>query len=333
MLVIPKLNQTRRLKRIAVLTSGGDAPGMNAAIRAVVRYSISRGAEVVGVIRGYSGLIGGDFISMDLSSVANIIQRGGTILKTDRCEPFFQKSVRREAAHLLKRKGIEALVAIGGDGTFAGAHLMEKETGFPIVGIPGTIDNDIPGCDETIGFDTAVNTALESIDRIRDTASSHDRLFIVEVMGRDSGFIALQVGLGGGAETTLVPERDESVSSIAKTIDRGLKRGKKSSILVVAEGPKPGFSTRLAQALTKYKFQPRVCILGHIQRGGVPTARDRFLASTLGAAGVAYLMAGKSQAMVAVQDSKVVFVPFKDIAGKHKPLPEGPLELARILAG
>ncbi len=333
MLAIPNLPKSKVYKRIAVLTSGGDAPGMNAAIRAVVRYGIAQGCEVVGVIRGYSGLIGGDFMPMDLSSVANIIQRGGTVLKTDRCDAFFQKSVRREASHLLKRKGIDALVAIGGDGTFAGAYQMEKETGFPIVGVPGTIDNDIPHCDETIGFDTAVNTALESIDRIRDTASSHDRLFIVEVMGRDSGFIALQVGVGGGAETTIVPEHQASVAEIAKHIGRGLKRGKKSSILVVAEGPKPGLSDRLATQLAKRGFKPKVCILGHTQRGGTPTARDRFLASTLGAAAVAYLVAGKSQGMVGVQDAQVVFVPFHQIIGKTKPLPSAPLTLARVLAG
>ena len=207
MLSIPQLTKTKDYKSIAVLTSGGDAPGMNAAIRAVVRYARASGLEVHGVMKGYRGLLEGDLHPMSASSVANIIQRGGTILKTDRCAAFFKKTVRREAANLLIRKGIDALVVIGGDGSFAGAHLLEKETGFPTIGIPGTIDNDIPGTDDTIGFDTAVNTAIDSIDKIRDTASSHDRIFIVEVMGRSSGFIAAQVGLGGGAETILVPEQ------------------------------------------------------------------------------------------------------------------------------
>jgi 6-phosphofructokinase 1 len=284
------------------------------------------------VTKGYSGLLEGQINAMNASTVANIIQRGGTILKTDRCLAFHQKATRREAAHILKRKGIGGLVVIGGDGSFTGAHLMEKETGFPVIGVPGTIDNDIAGTEDTIGFDTAVNTAIDAIDRIRDTASSHDRIFLVEVMGRSSGFIAVQVGIGGGAETILVPEKKESLATICKNIDRGQKRGKSSSIIVVAEGEKPGLSQRLAADLTKRGYHPKVCILGHTQRGGSPTAHDRMLASMLGASAVTYMLAGKSNAMVGVMNNEVVLVPFKNVIGVEKELPMGLLGVAQILA-
>lgn len=332
MLTIPNLPKTKDYKSIAVLTSGGDAPGMNAAIRAVVRYALNNGLEVHGIMKGYSGLLEGDLHPMTASSVANIIQRGGTILKTDRCAAFFKKTVRKEAANLLVRKGIDALVVIGGDGSFAGAHLLEKETGFPTIGIPGTIDNDIAGTDDTIGFDTAVNTAIDSIDKIRDTASSHDRIFIVEVMGRSSGFIAAQVGLGGGAETILVPEQKISVSEVARTIERGAKRGKSSSIIVMAEGEKPGLSYRVASALGKKGYSAKVCILGHTQRGGIPTAHDRMIASVMGASAVAFLLAGKSAGMVGIQRNELKLVPFRQIADTRKKLPLDLLNLAQILA-
>ena len=321
-----------KIKSLGVLTSGGDAPGMNAAIRAVVRFGISRGCEVHGILKGYSGLLEGQIQRLEASSVANIIQRGGTILKTDRCEAFFQKSVRREAANILRRKGIDALVVIGGDGSFAGAYHLERETGIPTIGIPGTIDNDIAGTEDTIGFDTAVNTAIEAIDRIRDTASSHDRIFLVEVMGRSSGFIALQVGMGGGAETVLVPEQKQSIRKVCQTIERGIKRGKTSSIIVVAEGPQPGLSQRLAKDLTARGYSSKVCILGHTQRGGTPTAHDRLLASVLGASAVSNLLAGRSNAMVGVQRDRVVLVPFRNVVGRTKSLQKNVLELARILA-
>ncbi len=332
MLIIPKLVDTGKHPAIAVLTSGGDAPGMNAAIRAVVRYAISQGRQVYGVNKGYSGLLEGQITEMTQSSVANIIQRGGTILKTDRCLAFYKKAVRREAANILVRKGIGALVVIGGDGSFTGAHLMQTETGFPTIGVPGTIDNDIEGTDDTIGFDTAVNTAIDAIDRIRDTASSHDRIFLVEVMGRNSGFIALSTGIGGGAETIFVPEQKTSVSDVRKTIERGIRRGKSSSIIVVAEGPKPGLSQKLAHDLKKYGYDSKVCILGHTQRGGTPTAHDRMLASTLGASAVAYLLAGKSDAMVGVRHNQVTLVPFKQVVGHHKHLSKELLNLAQRLA-
>lgn len=332
MISLPKLPKSRKRKTLAVMTSGGDAPGMNAAIRAVVRYALAQGSQVYGIQKGYSGLLEGQMELLTASSVANTIQRGGTILKTDRCEAFFKKSVRREAAHLLRRKGIDGLVVIGGDGSFTGAYLLQKETGFPTIGIPGTIDNDIAGTDDTIGFDTAVNTALEAIDRIRDTASSHDRVFVVEVMGRSSGWIGLHVGIAGGAETLLLPELHTSIEQVCETIERGKRRGKTSSIIVLAEGPKPGLSERYANELEKRGYPTKVCILGHTQRGGTPSAHDRVLASALGAAAVAYLLADKSSAMVGVMGGRVSLTPFTKIIKKRKSLDASMLELARVLA-
>ena len=332
MLTFPKIRIQSKLHCIGVLTSGGDAPGMNAAIRAVVRFALAHGCRVRGIMKGYSGILADQIQDLGASSVANIIQRGGTVLKTDRCEAFFKKSTRKEVATILRREGIEGLIVIGGDGSFAGAHLLEKETGFPVMGVPGTIDNDIAESDDTIGFDTAVNTALEAIDRIRDTASSHDRIFLVEVMGRSSGFIALQVALGGGAETVIIPEKKESIDSICKTIERGIKRGKTSSIIVVAEGPKPGLSGRLSADLKKRGYSSRVCILGHTQRGGTPTAHDRVLASVLGATATAHLLAGHSNAMVGVQNDQAVLVPFEKIVGRKKTLSTELVTLAQILS-
>lgn len=332
MLTIPNLPLKKKYNSIAVLTSGGDAPGMNAAVRAVVRYGISNGCKVQGIMRGYSGLLESEMVELGPSSVANIIQRGGTLLKTDRCLPFHKKEIRKEAAAILKSKGIDGLVVIGGDGSFTGAHLLEKETGFPVVGIPGTIDNDIAETDDTIGFDTAVNTAIEAIDRIRDTASSHNRTFLVEVMGRSSGYIAIQVAMGGGAETVILPEKKQTIQSICQTIDRGIQRGKTSSIIIVAEGQKPGMSYRLADELIERGYSTKVCILGHTQRGGTPTAHDRVLASVLGASAVAYLLAGQSDSMIGVQNGQVVRVPFKKVIGKKKKIPSELLNLAQILA-
>jgi len=329
---IPKIPNKIKLKSIAVLTSGGDAPGMNAAVRAVVRYGIANGAEVHGIYKGYSGLLEGQIEKLNLSSVANIIQRGGTVIKTARCPAFFKKEARRQAADILRARGIEGLVVVGGDGSFAGAALMEKETGFKTIGLPGTIDNDIPGTEDTIGFDTAVNTALEAIDRIRDTASSHDRLFLVEVMGRNSGNIALYTGMGGGAETIVVPEDPASVSKIAKAVERGMKRGKSSSIIVVAEGGKSGLANQLGHGLEKLGFDPRVCTLGHIQRGGTPTAHDRMLGSVLGAVATAYLLNGKSNGMVGVSKKRATFVAYKNTTAKKKKLNPYFMRLAEILA-
>lgn len=333
MLVIPALPKKLKNKSIAVLTSGGDAPGMNAAVRAVVRYVLAHGGSAYGVLKGFSGLLDGQIIPLNASSVANIIQRGGTILKTDRCPAFHKKSVRQEAAHILLRKGIDALVVIGGDGSFTGAHLLERETGFPTIGVPGTIDNDIAGTEDTIGFDTAVNTAVDAIDRIRDTASSHDRIFLVEVMGRSCGWIAVETGIGGGAETIIVPEKRDSITSICSTIERGMKRGKSSSIIVVTEGTKPGGMTaELAADLKKRGYHARVAILGHTQRGGAPTAHDRLLASALGATAAGLLLGGVSNCMVGVQNGRIVRVPFSRVIGKKKKMSLDLLQLAQILA-
>lgn len=332
MLKLADVPNLKKMKSIAVLSSGGDAPGMNAAIRAVVRYGIAQNLKVFGIQKGYSGLLEGHIKPMDLTSVANIIQRGGTILKTDRCEAFFQKVTRREAANILRRNNLDGLIVIGGDGSFTGAHLLETETGFPCIGVPGTIDNDIAGTEDTIGFDTAVNTALEAIDKIRDTASSHDRLFLVEVMGRSSGFIASHVGIGGGAETIIVPELKESMSAICQTIERGIKRGKSSSIIVVSEGKQPGLSQRLAKDLSSRGYSPKVCILGHTQRGGSPSAHDRLLASVLGTSAVAYLCNGKSNAMVGVKNNTVELVPFKRVIGVKKEFKPQFIRLANMLS-
>ncbi len=322
----------RDLKRIAVLTSGGDAPGMNAAIRAIVRTGLARGLEVFGIYRGYSGLITGDIQPMSSASVANILQRGGTVLKSDRCEVFRKATVRRRAAKQLRQKKIEALVVIGGDGSLSGARLLEQETGVPVIGLPGTIDNDIPGSEDTIGFDTAVNTALEAIDRIRDTADSHERLFLVEVMGRNSGFIATLAGIAGGAEFILVPDRPFEIAEISDQLEQSRNSGKvSSSLLLVAEGPEPGITQRLAKELESRGHQPRVCILGHTQRGGAPTGHDRVLASCLGSMAVDFLLAGYSDVMLGIQRQQVVTVPLDEVIRGVRGLDTALLDLARRL--
>jgi 6-phosphofructokinase 1 len=325
--------KSQSLKHIGVFTSGGDAPGMNAAIRAVVRTAIHHGIQVSGVVQGYPGMINAEFTSLSLSSMANIIQRGGTILKTGRSTEFLQADVRARAINNVRKYGIDALVCIGGDGSFTGAHLLWQEHQFPIIGVPATIDNDIAGTDLTIGFDTAVNVGLDAIDRIRDTAASHDRLFIVEVMGRDSGFIAVEVGVAGGAEEIFIPENPATVEQAVERIRRGISRGKKSSILVAAEGHKPGRAYDLAEAIRKKAgFEAKVCILGHIQRGGSPTAIDRVLASRLGAGAVDALIRGECDAMVGVQGDTMVTVPFDAVIGVKKKVSAELVNLARTLA-
>lgn len=328
---LPKLELTRPLKRIALLTSGGDAPGMNAAVRAIVRTALERNIEVFGVQKGYSGLVHGKFEPMDRSSVANILHRGGTILKTDRCDEFKQPEVRRRVTETLRARGIEALAVIGGDGSLAGAHLLEQETGLPVIGVPGTIDNDVYGTDDTIGFDTAVNTALEAIDRIRDTATSHERVFLVEVMGRSAGFIAAAVGIAGGAEVVLVPDSAVELADICHTLRESERRGKFSSLIVVAEGDDPNRTPRLATALGDLGFQARAAILGHIQRGGTPSGHDRVLASVLGASAVDHLLAGYSDIMLGVRAGEIVRVPLADIRRK-KTMSNDYIRLAQILA-
>lgn len=323
----------RKIRSIGVLTSGGDAPGMNAAIRAVVRTGIYLGVDVYGVEKGYTGLLESRFLRFELGSVANIIQRGGTVLKSDRCKQFHQKKYRQQAVTNLKKAGIDALVCIGGDGTLTGAHLLWKEFGLPVVGVPGTIDNDLFGSDITIGFDTAINTGLHAIDQIRDTASSHDRLFIIEVMGRNSGYIAVDVGIGGGADAIVSPETPLTATQVYKQISRGMNRGKKSSIIVVAEGKKEGSSMKLAEQLkAKYGLDPRVCILGHVQRGGAPSARDRKVASVFGAMAVRELLNGYSDFMTGAEGWQPQIVGLKEAVSRKKEMHTDLLMLAEILA-
>ncbi len=334
MLTIPrfKTKPQSKLKRIAVLTSGGDAPGMNAAIRAVVRTTIAMGSEAMGIQRGYAGLLEGLIHPMVPSSVANIIQRGGTILRTSRCPEFMKVSGRKRAISILRQQGVDGLVVIGGDGSFRGAHLLQEESGIPVLGIPGTIDNDIAGTDDTIGFDTAVNTGIQLIDKIRDTASSHDRIFLVEVMGRHSGMIALHTGMGGGAESIIVPEVKTSIDTISESIERGIRRGKTSSIIVVAEGCQFGGVGPISKELEKRGYSTKIAILGHTQRGGSPSAHDRLLASTLGAVSVHALLAGIKEGMIGVKGKQVQITSFKKVTGKTSSLPKELLAVARNLA-
>lgn len=321
------------IKKICVYTSGGDAPGMNAALRAVVRTALFRNIEIDGAVGGYNGMLQNDFVNLSRGSMANIIQRGGTIIKTGRSPQFLKPEGRAQAAKNLKDRGIDALVCIGGDGSFRGAHALWDEHQIPVVGIPGTIDNDIYGTDLTIGFDTAVNTALDAIDRIRDTAASHDRLFIVEVMGRDSGFIALDVGIAGGAEEVFVPENPVAVDDVIERIQKAHQKGKLSSILITAEGQKPGRAYDLAESIRKKAgFDAKVCILGHIQRGGAPTAADRILSSRLGTACVEKLLEGQTDVMIGVEKNEICVVPLVDTYTKKKSVRQDLLKLVRLLA-
>lgn len=323
------------MKRIAVFTSGGDAPGMNACIRAVVRGAVYHGIEVFGIRRGYSGMINGDIFQMTSHSVSNIVQRGGTILKSARSKEFMTPEGRAKAAEQLQKFGIEGLVAIGGNGTFTGATLFYDEYGIPTVGAPGTIDNDLYGTDHTIGFDTAVNTALEAIDKIRDTADSHDRIFFIEVMGRDSGYIAIQSGIAGGAEMVMVPEVLTPISEVVETLKAGWSRQKSSSIVVIAEGEEAGIATEVAEkirAQVEPKVDMRVTTLGHIQRGGIPTAYDRILASRLGLGALEGLMNGEKNVMAGVVNNELVYTPFRDTIRLPKPINEDLLRMVKILS-
>ncbi|MGM0945641.1 MAG: 6-phosphofructokinase [Bacteroidota bacterium] len=323
------------MKKIAVFTSGGDSPGMNACIRAVIRTAIFKGLEVYGIHRGYEGMIDGDIKRMHSYSVSNIVQRGGTILKSARSEKFKTTEGRKKAFDNLKSHGIEGLVAIGGDGTFTGAKIFYEEFGIPVIGCPGTIDNDIYGTDYTIGFDTAVNTALEAIDKIRDTAAAHDRIFFIEVMGRDAGFLAVESGIGGGAEFVMVPETATDLDAVVKSL-KNLRKTKTSSIIVVAEGDDEGNAEEImAKVKSKIKDDSKefkVTTLGHIQRGGNPTARDRVLASRCGMAAVEGLLQGNFACMAGVMNQAVVYTSFADCIGKTKPLIEDHLKLIDILS-
>ncbi len=321
------------MKRIGVLTSGGDAPGMNAAIRAVVRTAVHDGLTVFGIYRGLQGLIEGDLVEFGPRSVANIIQRGGTILRTARSEAFYTPEGRAQAAEVLRWNDIDGLVVIGGDGSFRGAEALHLEHGVEVVGIPATIDNDINGTDVSIGFSTALDIALEAVDRLRDTAASHDRVFLVEVMGRRAGHIALHVGVAGGAEAIVIPEALMPLEQVCDLIVQAEKRGKTSSIIVVAEGAYDGGARVIEEALKERAgYEVRTVILGHTQRGGSPSTRDRVLASRMGFHAVRALMKREGAIMVGTDRRQVVHVPLADLPNRKKDIDRDLLELAGVLA-
>ena len=328
------MEQKSNVKRVAVLTSGGDAPGMNAAIRAVVRTAIYNNIEVIGVMRGYDGLINRRFMSMQSHSVSKIISLGGTMLKSSRCPQFKERAVREVAVSNMKEVGIDGLVVIGGDGSFRGAELLCKEFGFPVVGVPGTIDNDIYGTDYTIGFDTAINTAVSAIDKIRDTADSHNLVFFIEVMGRHSGFIGLYTAIGTGAEATLIPEYDTDIAHLCSYFERERRKNKTSGIIIVAEGDKNGSAEEVARKVKEIlpDYDTRVTTLGHIQRGGSPTCRDRVLASILGHGSVEALMKGMSGVMVGMVNNEITYTPFEEACSKHNKINDLWVEISHILS-
>lgn len=316
--------------KIGVFTSGGDSPGMNAAIRSVVRTCAYLKVDCVGIYRGFEGLIEGDFKPMDARSVNNIINKGGTILKSARCDEFRTKEGREKAYHQLKAEGIDAFVVIGGDGSFNGAMIFNREYNFPVIGIPGTIDNDIFGTTFTLGFDTALNTVVEAIDKIRDTASSHNRLFFVEVMGRDVGHIALNAGVGAGAEEILIPEEDRGLERLLESLRRSKKSGKSSSIVIVAEGDKSGKNVfELKEYVEEHLpiYDVRVSVLGHMQRGGSPSCYDRVFASRMGVKAVEALLEGKTNLMVGVMNNELILTPLEKAIKGHTKLDK---ELIRV---
>jgi 6-phosphofructokinase 1 len=322
------------IQKIALFTSGGDAPGMNAAIRAVVRAATYYKKEVFGVMRGYEGMIENEIVRLGARSVGNILQRGGTILKTARSEQFRTPEGRAEAMRNLKANGIDALVAIGGDGTFTGLHALYQEHRLPSVCVPGTIDNDLAGTDYTIGYDTATNTAVEAIDRIRDTALSHNRLFFIEVMGRHSGYIAMNSGIAGGAVAIVIPEEELSFDALFKQLQEGGKTNRKSSLVVVAEGSRLGSANELAAlvAARSSYFDIKVTILGHLQRGGAPTYFDRVLASRMGVAAVEGLLNGQTDVMVGIRNNQIVYNPFDQVIGRRHEIDPESLRIAKILS-
>lgn len=322
------------MKKIGVFTSGGDAPGMNACIRAIVRTAVYHGIEVYGIRRGYNGMIKGEISKLESYSVSNIIQKGGTILRSARSKDFTTKEGRKTAYDQLQKLGIEGLVAIGGDGTFTGANIFYEEYGIPTIGAPGTIDNDLYGTDYTIGYDTAVNTALDAIDKIRDTADSHDRVFFIEVMGRDSGYIAIPCAIGGGAEIVMIPETDTSIDYVVDTLRTGWSRSKTSFIVIIAEGGEEGSATEVAAKVQEAlpHMDARVTILGHVQRGGSPTAADRMLASQLGIACVEGLLAGRKNEMAGIINSELIYTPFIDTITKDKPINPEFINMVNILS-
>lgn len=324
----------RTVTKIGVLTSGGDAPGMNAAIRAVVRTGNYYGLDVYGIRRGYLGMVEGDISKMDSKSVANIIQRGGTILKTSRCLEFYKKEGREKAYEHLKNHGIDALVIIGGDGSFRGAQIFSNEYDIPCIGLPGTIDKDIAGTDFTIGFDTAVNTAVEAIDKIRDTMDAHDRLFIIEVMGRDSGYIALHSGISTGAENILIPERRTDIEAVIVALTEKERRQKLVNLIVVAEGENFGGADEVAKIIKERMptQDVRVCVLGHIQRGGSPSCFDRVIASRMGYAAVECLIEGRHNVFVGIINNRMHYIPLNEAVKKKQRINEEWMTIVKILS-
>ncbi|WP_295121494.1 6-phosphofructokinase [uncultured Chitinophaga sp.] len=324
----------KKVNNIAVLTSGGDAPGMNAAIRAVVRAGIYHHLNVYGVMYGYKGMLTNDIFPMESKTVANIIQRGGTILKTARCKEFYEPEGRKKAYENLKKLDIDGLVVIGGDGSFKGAQKFSEEFDIPCIGLPGTIDKDIAGTDFTIGFDTAVNTAIDAIDKIRDTADAHDRLFIIEVMGRDAGYIALHSGIATGAEHILLPERKSEIDEIIDELQANERRKKLVNLIVVAEGDEFGGANGVVKHVKERlpQLDTRVCILGHIQRGGTPTCMDRIIASRLGYASVEALLQGTHNVMIGVVNDKIAYTPLNQAVKAKQQIDEEWFKIIKILA-
>ncbi len=322
------------IKTIGILTSGGDAPGMNAAIRAVTRSAIFNGFAVKGIMRGYKGLITNEIVTFTSRSVSNIIQQGGTILKTARCSEFRTPEGRQLAYDNMKAAGIDALVVIGGDGSLSGAQLFAQEFDVPIVGLPGTIDNDLGGTDKTIGYDTALNTIMDAVDKIRDTASSHERLFFVEVMGHTAGFLALNGAIATGAEAAIIPEMRTEVDQLAELINQGFRKSKNSAIVLVAEDPSTGGAMGLAQRVKEEfpQYDARVTILGHLQRGGSPTAVDRILASRMGEAAIEALLQGQRNVMIGIKNSEIVYVPFTKAICHKENIDRSLLDLVGILS-
>lgn len=323
-----------KIKRIGVLTSGGDAPGMNAAIRAVTRTALYNGLDVIGIRHGYEGMINGYFKLLKTFHVSDIIQRGGTILKTARCEQFKSPEGRKQAYDKLKERGIDGVIVIGGDGSFTGARIFNEEFDIPLIGIPGTIDNDLYGTDYTIGYDTALNTVVEAVDKIRDTASAHNRLFFVEVMGAEAGFIAIRSGIACGAEAIIIPEMKDQVKNLRAFLEEGYKRKKSSNIIIVAEGAYPGGAFGIADAVKEdfEDYSVRVTVLGHIQRGGSPSAFDRVTASRLGYAAVDALLDDQKSAMVGLQNNVITLVPFSKAVKLHKNVKQEYLVISNVLS-
>jgi len=321
-----------KVSKIGILTSGGDSPGMNAAIRAVTRAGINNGLDVFGIMRGYEGMIDGEIKQLAKRDVSGILQKGGTVLKTSRSKRFFEPDIRRQAHENLKKNGIDALVVIGGDGSFKGASVFSQEFDIPVVGIPGTIDNDMYGTDYTIGFDTCLNTVMEAVDKIRDTASSHDRIFFVEVMGREAGFVALQSGIASGVEAILIPEVKGQIDNLVDLLAKP-ERKNKSSIIFVAEGHTEGNTYEIAEKVGKTfpDLDIRVTILGHIQRGGSPTAYDRITASRMGVAAVEALIDDQKSIMIGIANGEIVHVPLSKTVKLHKEVPQSMLDVAKIL--